>query len=132
MVAETVQEFDELLSLFARLHGRPAPGSRLGAVTNAGFECVAIADNLGPFELASFSSPTLGRLHDVLAARGIDGVVDVHNPLDLTPMADDAAYEAIVRAILDDDGVDLGVVGVVPLSAEIRDAGGRRRTTTRT
>lgn len=119
VVAETVQEFDGLLSLFARLHGRPAPGPRLGAVTNAGFECVAIADNLGPFELANFSSPTLGRLRDVLAARGIDGVVDVHNPLDLTPMADDAAYEAIVRAILDDDGVDLGVVGVVPLSAEI-------------
>jgi acyl-CoA synthetase (NDP forming) len=118
-VADTVQEFDGLLSAFARLRGRPAPGPRLGAVTNAGFECVAIADNLGPFSLASFSAPTLGRLGDVMADRAIDGVVDVHNPLDLTPMADDAAYEAVVRAVLDDAGVDLGIVGVVPLSVEI-------------
>lgn len=119
-VVDTVQEFDDLFGLFARLHGRRPAGRRLGGITNAGFECVAIADNLGPFELASFGSSTFGRLREVLAARGIDGVVDVHNPLDLTPMADDAAYEAIVRAVLADDGVDLGVVGVVPLTVELQ------------
>jgi len=119
-VADTVAEFDDLLGLFARLHGRRAAGGRLGGVTNAGFECVAIADNLGPFELASFGSTTFGRLRDVLGARGIDSVVDIHNPLDLTPMADDAAYEAIVRAVIEDDGVDLVVVGVVPLTAELQ------------
>lgn len=119
IVADTVRELDELLTALVRLHGRSAAGRRLGAVTNAGFECVAIADNLGPFELAGFAPRTRARIREVLAERGIDGVVDVHNPLDLTPMADDAAYEAVIRAVLDDDGVDLGIVGVVPLSAEI-------------
>ncbi len=119
VVAEGVQEFDDLFAAFARLRGRSVLGPRLGAVTNAGFECVAVGDNLGPFELASFAGATTARLDEILAARGIDGVVDVHNPLDLTPMADDAAYEAVVRAVLDDEAVDVGVIGVVPFSVEI-------------
>jgi acyl-CoA synthetase (NDP forming) len=120
VVAESIGEFDVLLGLFARLHGRAAAGPRLGAVTNAGFECVAIADNLGPFRLAEFGGRAAARLGELLAARGIDGVVDIHNPIDLTPMADDADYEAAFRAVLDDPAVDIGVIGVVPLSAEIR------------
>lgn len=120
VVTASIGEFDDLLGLFARLHGRTAAGPRLGAVTNAGFECVAIADNLGPFRLARFEGGTAARLGAILAARGIDGVVDVHNPIDLTPMAGDADYEAAARAVLDDPAVDVGVIGVVPLSAQIR------------
>ena len=120
VVAEGVQEFDDLLAAFARLHGRSALGPRLGAVTNAGFECVAIGDNLGPFELARFSAQTMARLDAILAARGIDDVVDVHNPLDLTPMADDATYDGVVRAVLDDAAVDVGLISVVPFSVELQ------------
>ena len=120
VVADSIDEFDDLVGLFARLHGRAAAGPGLGGVTNAGFECVAIADNLGPFRLARFSGPTSAQLGEILAGRAIDGVVDVHNPIDLTPMADDASFGAAVRAVLDDPAVDLGVIGVVPLSAENR------------
>ena len=49
----------------------------------------------------------------------IDSVVDVHNPLDLTPMTGDAAYEDVVRAVLEADGVDVGLVGCVPLTAAL-------------
>ena len=119
VVAETVGEFDDLLATFARLRGWVPAGRRLAAITNAGFECVAIADNLGPFELAGFDGPTASRIAEVLARRGIDGVVDLHDPLDLTPMAGAAAYEDIVRTVLDDDGIDLVVVGVVPFTVEL-------------
>ena len=43
----------------------------------------------------------------------------MHNPLDLTPMTADAPYEAVVRAVMDDPGVDLGVVGCVPLTGAL-------------
>jgi acyl-CoA synthetase (NDP forming) len=56
---------------------------------------------------------------DVLARLRVSEVVDVHNPLDLTPMTNDAGYEAIARAVLSDPGVDLAVVGCVPLTAAL-------------
>ena len=43
-------------------------------------------------------------------------MVDVHNPIDLTPMAGDAAYEQVVRAVMESDGIDVGLVGCVPLT----------------
>ena len=75
-----------------------------------------MADNLGRLELVPFGGPTTARLEEMLRASRIDSVVDVHNPLDLTPMAGDAAYEEAVRAVLDDPAVDVGVVGMVPLT----------------
>jgi len=127
VVADTIEEFDDLLVTFSRLRGKPPEGLRLAAVTNAGFECVAIADNLGPFELAAFDVQASARVSAVLAGEGIDRVVDVHNPLDLTPMAGAAAYEEIVRTVIEADGVDVGLVGVVPFTVELqtlpRDAG---------
>lgn len=42
--------------------------------------------------------------------------MDVKNPLDVTPMATDAAYGEIIRGILDDDAVDNVVAGIVPLT----------------
>lgn len=119
VVADSVGEFDALLATFTRLRARLPGEGRLAAVTNAGFEAVAIADSLGPLRLAEFSAATEARIGGILAGHGIDGVVDVHDPMDLTPMADDAAFADVVRAVLDDDGVDLGVVGLVPFSAEL-------------
>ncbi|MDP3178198.1 MAG: CoA-binding protein, partial [Spirochaetaceae bacterium] len=117
VVTESLDEFDDAVAAFARLRGKKASGRRLGAVSNAGFECVAIADNLGGLELARFSPETGARLEEAFARAGISEIVDVHNPVDLTPMAGDAAYDEVFRAILDDPGVDCGVIGIVPLTA---------------
>jgi acyl-CoA synthetase (NDP forming) len=114
IVADTLDDFTDLITLFTLLHARPVYGHRLGAVSNAGYECVAIADNLGELELASFTDHTKAGLTSLLEHARLSTVVDVHNPLDLTPMADDAAFDAAVKRILDDDGVDVGVVGCVP------------------
>jgi acyl-CoA synthetase (NDP forming) len=59
------------------------------------------------------------RLAAAFAKAGIGGIVDVHNPLDLTPMADDECYEDCFRAILEDGGVDCGIAGIVPLTAAL-------------
>ena len=116
MVAETPTAFDDLVRTFALLDGRAVRGRRLGAMSNAGSECVTIADHLGTLELPAFGRETEARLAAILQPAGIVSVVDVHNPLDITPIADAAIAEAVVRAILDADEVDVGLVGLVPLT----------------
>ena len=116
VVADTLEDFEDLVSLASAFRGRPIPGRRLGAVSNAGFECVVIADSLGALELAALGEGTRDRLAAILKTARIDGLVDVRNPLDLTPMANDAAYEGAVRAVLEDPHVEIGVVGCVPLT----------------
>ncbi len=115
-VAETPEAFDDLLRAFALLDGRPARGRRLGAVSNAGSECVTIADHAGPLQVVPFAPETEARLAAILGPAGVASVVDVHDPLDLTPIADAAVTEAAIRAILDADEVDVGIVGHVPLT----------------
>lgn len=114
VVADTLDDFTDLVSLFTLLHARPVHGQRIGAVSNAGFECVAIADNLGGLEMPEFDETTRGRLEALLELSRLSTVVDVHNPLDLTPMTSDAAFEIAVRRVLEEDRVDVGVVGCVP------------------
>jgi acyl-CoA synthetase (NDP forming) len=127
VVAETLDEFDDLLGAFVRLDGRTtaaagraAARSRVGAVTNAGFECVAIADTLDSLELAALDETTVARLEALLRERGIGNVVEVHNPFDLTPMADDATYVSVAEAILASPGVDVGLLGDVPFTVTLR------------
>ena len=116
IVAETLADFEDLTRLFALLKAKDVRGFRLGAISNAGFECVAMADNLGLFTLAPFSGETTSRLFSIFRECRIESVVDVHNPVDLTPMTNDQAYEAVMKTVLDDPSVDIGVVGCVPLT----------------
>ncbi len=120
VTADSLQAFDELTRTFTLLHRRRPTGRRVGAVTNAGYESVVIADALDPLRMASFAPETTARLHRLLADARLTGVVEVHNPLDLTPMADDATFQAAVRAVLDDGGVDVGVVGIVPFTTALQ------------
>jgi acyl-CoA synthetase (NDP forming) len=120
VLADTLEDFEDLVTLFVALRGREPRGLRLGAVSNAGFECVAMADSLGAMSLAPLAPATCARLADALRAARIDALVDVHNPLDLTPMAGDATFEEAVRAVLDDEAVDVGLVGCVPLTAALQ------------
>jgi acyl-CoA synthetase (NDP forming) len=116
VVVECVDDFEDLVRLFAFLDGKSVGGMRLGAVSNAGFECVAIADNLGDLRLLPFSRPAASRLGKIFTQARIEQLVDIHNPADLTPVADDEAYEAAFRAIMDDVEVDVGLLCMVPLT----------------
>ena len=44
------------------------------------------------------------------------GLVDVKNPFDVTPMANDEAYAEMVASALGDPAVDAVVAGIVPLT----------------
>jgi acyl-CoA synthetase (NDP forming) len=119
LVAQTLEDFEGLLQLCSRLVGRSAGEMRVGAVSNAGYECVTIWDGVEFLRPACFSPATNRALLEILEASRIQRVVDVRNPLDLTPMVGDAQYEAAVRLVLEDPGVDVGVVGCVPFTGAL-------------
>jgi acyl-CoA synthetase (NDP forming) len=116
LVADSFEEFEDLLRLAVVLRGRALAGLRLGAVSNAGFECVAAADHQGPFVFPALAPRTAAVVAAMLASRRLEDVVGVRNPLDLTPITDDAGFAAAVEAVLADPAVDVGLVGVVPLT----------------
>ena len=116
VVCDSLEEFDDAVKLFTLLDGRKAVGERLAAVSNAGFECVAIADNLGGMALSRFGETTKASLGKVFQKARIAEIVDVHNPVDLTPMANDEAYDDAFRLALLDSEADLGIVGIVPIT----------------
>ncbi len=116
VVCDSLDEFDDAITLFTMLDGRKARGNRLAAVSNAGFECVAIADNLGGMVLAPFDQATKSALSNIFKDARIADIVDIHNPVDLTPMAGDDAYDGAFRAAILNPSSDLGIVGIVPLT----------------
>ncbi|MBL7033800.1 MAG: hypothetical protein ISR91_06610, partial [Candidatus Delongbacteria bacterium] len=97
-------------------------------ISNAGFETVGIADNLEGTHFSHeygltappFSAETQDTVRQLFVEARLDGLVDVRNPLDMTPMANDAAWEDCVRALLQDPATDLAIVSVVPLTVAMQ------------
>ncbi len=116
LMVDSLEDFEDALLVATAFDGRPPRGLRLGAVSNAGLECVAMADNLGPFALARWSAETSDGLRRVFQSSRLDGIVDVRNPLDLSPMAGDETFANACALVMADPGVDLGVVGCVPMT----------------
>lgn len=116
LVADSLEDYEDLLRVAVLLRNREVAGRRLGVVSNAGFECVALADGQGPLVFPVLGDGTVDRIEAVLARLRLQGLVGVQNPLDLTPMADAAGFAAAARAVLGDPAVDVGVVGCVPLT----------------
>lgn len=124
IIAHTFSQFEDLLMLSQRLHRKKVLGNRLAAVSGAGFEAVGMADNIqsDDFEmkLASFSKDTVYTIETILKEKGLDRLVDVKNPLDINPGADDDAHVRIVAELARDENVDAVAVGLDPLSPAMR------------
>jgi acyl-CoA synthetase (NDP forming) len=127
VLAESLQDFEDLTLTFALLGEKRPRGFRLGAVSNAGFECVAIADAAAAFELVEPAARTRATLERVLERAHLGRIVGAENPLDVTPVLDDEGFADAARALLEDPAVDVGVIGCVPMTPALntlpRDAG---------
>jgi acyl-CoA synthetase (NDP forming) len=113
----TLNMFEDYLVTFSFLAGRARSGRRVAVLSNAGFECTAAADRLHGLELASLAPATRTRLTELLPP----GIVDVHNPVDATPMTPTESYAACAEALLEDPGVDAVVVAGVPATPYLED-----------
>jgi acyl-CoA synthetase (NDP forming) len=119
IVVESIEDFEELLELFALLHSRQVKGLNLGGVSNAGFINVATADNLKNFQFPSFDKETSYKLQSILKKSKLDGVVDLHNPVDVTGLMNDSAYEETFLTVMKDKNVDAGIISCVPVVAAL-------------
>jgi acyl-CoA synthetase (NDP forming) len=122
IVAESIIEFENFITALHALGGKTVSGNRVGLISNAGFESVAMSDNLKNGEtlvLAEFSKATKDRLAAALSPAGIDRLQDVKNPMDTTPMAGDEAFAECARALIDDPNVDCAVVSPVPMTVAL-------------
>jgi acyl-CoA synthetase (NDP forming) len=110
VVASSLDQFEDDVTTFTLLDGRVAAGRRVAVLSNAGFEATAAADTLHGLELADLGAPTRARLAALLPP----GIVDVHNPVDATPVTPTEKYAAIAHVLAEDSAVDALVVGGVP------------------
>ncbi len=123
IVTDTFKEFEQLLEQATAFHGKQVRGRRIGAISNAGYEAVGMADTVKgaryQVEIAKLSDTARQRLSETLAKHRLDNLVNASCPLDLTPMANDEAYEDCIRVMMEDDDIDAVVVGCVPLSPQL-------------
>lgn len=124
-LVETFEAFERELQLSEDAGpGKEGGSPAIAVVSNAGFECVGIADNVGAaggrLSMARLTDRTRAALAEAFVTHRLDGLVDVKNPLDLTPMATDKAWSDCLEALLSDPGVDAAVISIVPLTAAMQ------------
>jgi len=124
IVAQTFSQFEDLLILAQRLHGKEVLGNRLAAVSGAGFEAVGMADNIQSddfqMKMATFNQNSVEKIRQLLREKRLDDLVQVKNPLDINPGSDDETHVRVVADLAADPNVDAVVVGLDPLSPAMR------------
>jgi acyl-CoA synthetase (NDP forming) len=123
IVADSIFDFENYVKNLSFLAEKQIRGNRIGLVSNAGFECVTMADNLKndqEFVLATLTPKTVKKISGLIEKLGINRFQDVRNPLDTTPVADDAVFADCVWAMLEDPNVDCAIVSPVPMSPSMQ------------
>ncbi len=124
IVTEELSLFNDIFYIADVLHQKTVGGNRLGAVSGAGFEAVGMADSIlaGGCSLstAEMGSETTQRLEQILSEKRLDALMEVRNPMDINPGADDEAHLQCTEAFANDPNVDAVVVGLDPMSPVMR------------
>lgn len=124
IVADDFNTFDDLFYIAGALHHKKIGGNRLGAISGAGFEAVGMADSIESetfaMEMGQLGSATVDRVQEILVSKRLDALVEVRNPIDINPGADDEAHLLITEAFAGDAEIDAVVVGLDPTAPSIR------------
>jgi len=124
IVAEDFNTFDDLFYIAGALHQNEIHGNRLGAISGAGFEAVGMADSIESdtfaMRMGVLDAATVKQLEQILVAKRLDALVEVRNPIDINPGADDEAHLQITEAFLQDADIDAVVVGLDPTAPSVR------------
>jgi acyl-CoA synthetase (NDP forming) len=120
MVAENFSQFEDLYVLANRFHNKKITGNRLAVFSGAGFVAVGMADNIQgetfSLQMSSLSTATVTRLEKLIKDHHLESLVDIKNPMDINPAANDLLHVQITEALLPDPSVDCIVIGIVPMS----------------
>jgi acyl-CoA synthetase (NDP forming) len=113
-VAESLDEFEDLIKTYTLLARRRPAGRRVGILSNAGFECSTVMDRLAGLELAVFTDETRASLREALPP-----FAHRDNPIDTTPIADTDAYGRATAAVLACETVDLAIISAIPVTPSL-------------
>ncbi|MFH1727617.1 MAG: acetate--CoA ligase family protein [Pseudomonadota bacterium] len=120
IAVDDFHDYEEIIRLLSLAGNKKLKGDRLGVISNAGYECVGFADNLTTDEykmtFPTLNEETENKLKNILKEAKIDSLVNVKNPIDLTPMANDDVYEAVITTYLESENVDIVIASIVPLT----------------
>lgn len=120
VVAQTVEQFQDLFVLAETLHDKKVEGNRIGAISGAGFEAVSMADSIKvenfTLQLVPYSSKAKNAFRTLLKKKRLDSLVSLSNPLDLTPAGDDELHVDAARIMLNESTIDAVVLALTPLS----------------
>ena len=123
IVAEDLNSFDDLLYIAGALHHKKV-GQRLGAISGAGFEAVGMADAIGSdnfsLQMGQLQDATVSHVEQILLAKKLAALVEVRNPIDINPGADDEAHLQITEAFALDPNIDAVIVGLDPTAPSVR------------
>ena len=120
ILTESFNQFNAVLKWMAAYPDLRTLG-KVAIVTNAGYETVGSVDTLGDNDterLYRLSEEDRAALSQILERHGMQGLVAASNPLDLTPMADEAVYFDCVEAMIE-FGAGVVMLGLVPLSEQL-------------
>ena len=109
MIPDTLNEIEDAIKTFSLLSGKKIRGRRTVIIGNAGFECSVAADRLYSMELAEFSEETVAKLHEALPS----DIIDVHNPVDITPQTNGVDFSKCLEAFVEDGNIDCIVASIV-------------------
>ncbi len=121
--AVIVESFNQFNAVFKWMAAYPDLHTlgKLAIVTNAGYETVGSVDILGDNDsgrLYELNEENQKSLQKVLQRHQLQGLVAPTNPLDLTPMANEAAYFDCVASMIE-FGAGVVMLGLVPLSEQL-------------
>ncbi len=123
IVTEDLDSFDDLFYMAGVLHRKTIGGNRLGAISGAGFEAVGMADategETFTMQMGALSDETVKRIGEILVAKKLDALVEVRNPIDINPGADDEAHLQVTEAFAQDPNIDAVVVGLDPTAPSV-------------
>ena len=117
LVAETFDEFNDLAALACTFGGYGLKHGNTFFMSNAGFEAAGMADGVAGRVTADMSKELAAEMDGVLKEHRLDSIVDAKNPLDITPMATDAAIGGVVKSALSSDEFSGAIVSMIPLTA---------------
>jgi acetate---CoA ligase (ADP-forming) len=124
IVADDLNSFDDLFYIAGALHHKKVGGKRMGAISGAGFEAVGMADSIDSdnfsMEMGDLEEATVRQVQAILAAKRLDALVEVRNPIDINPGADDEVHLQITEAFLRDPNIDAVLVGLDPTAPSVR------------
>ena len=117
-VAETFDDFNDYALLACHFAGFEIKNHNTFFVSNAGFEVAGMADSVKSGISAALNDKGLkAELEKVLVDFKLDSIVDVKNPMDITPMASDRAIGETINKALASPEFGGAVVSMVPLTA---------------